>query len=94
MMFFALVPILLSGLILCPAPGTFAATTYCVSPDSTSEDCLSAPECCNLDYYVKNSRERFSSDKANISMIFMSGTHTSSSGKFNVTNLNNLTIMG
>ena len=94
MMFFVLMPILLCGLVLCPAPGTFAATTYCVSPGSTSEDCLGAPECCNLDYYLKNSRERFSSDKANISMIFMSGTHTSSSGKFNVTDLNSLTIMG
>ena len=96
MMLFVLVPILLSGLILCPAPGTFAATTYCVSPGSTSEDCLGAPDhkqCCNLDYYVNNSRELLSPDKANISMVFMNGTHTSSSGKFNVTNLNNLTIL-
>ena len=94
---FVLVPILLSGLTLCPAPGTFATITYCVSQ---SEDCLPLPDhkqcnrSCNLDYYVNNSGEFFSSDKANISMIFMSGTHTSSSGKFNVTDLNSLTIMG
>ena len=89
---FVLVPVLLGGLILSP-PVTFAIVTYYVSP--TSESCPQVSEPCHsLDDYVANSSEFFTPNKANVSLRFMNGTHMSSSGKLNVTNLINLSMVG
>ena len=88
---FVFMPIL-GGLILGP-PVTFATVTYYVSPNSESCPQVSEP-CHSLDDYVANSSGFFSSNKANVSLIFMNGTHKSSSDEFNVTDLITLTMIG
>ena len=92
---FVLVPVLLSGLTLGP-PMTWAAVTYYVSPTSQSCPRKESDPCHSLEEYVANSSEFFSSDKANIVLIFVNGSHTcmSSGGKLAVTDLNNLTMIG
>ena len=81
--------LLLSGLIPGP-PTTLAAVTYCVS--SANQSCPQVCKSChNLDYYIANSNELFSS---NITMIFFDGVHATSGTNFEVDNLISLNMTG
>ena len=95
-MFIKLVIILLSFLLTKVIVGphlTSAAITYYMSPTSQSCPQVSDPYH-SLDEYVANSSMFFSSDKANIVLIFVNGAHMSSGGKLAMIDLINLTMIG
>ena len=83
----------LGGLLLltqCAA----ADVTYYVVPEAV--ECPEGLEpCYNIDYYITNRTYSFSSDKSNITMNFLAGTHkTVSEGDLKVFGLNRLSMIG
>ena len=89
----------LVSILLClkGLPLTQCATTdvtYYVVPEA-----LGCPDdlepCYKIDYYITNRIDFFSSDKSNITMNFLAGTHkTASEGDLKVFGLNRLSIVG
>ena len=83
----------LGGLLLLTQCAT-ADVTYYVVPEA-----LGCPDdlepCYKIDYYITNRIDFFSSDKSNITMNFLNGTHkTAGEGEINLFGLNRLSMVG
>ena len=83
----------LGGLLLLTKCAT-ADVTYYVVPEALG--CSEGLEPChNIDYYITNRTDFFSSNKSNITMNFLAGTHkTAGEGEINMFGLNRLSMVG
>ena len=90
----------LVSILLCL--GGFLLLTQCATADITYYVVLKAVECpeglepCyDIDYYITNHTDFFTSDKSNITMNFLAGTHkTVGEGDLKVFGLNRLSMVG
>ena len=82
----------LGGLLLTQCAA--ADVTYYVTPEAV--ECPESLEpCYDIDYYITNHTDFFSSDKSNITMNFRAGTHTTAGERdLKVFGLNRLSIVG